>query len=114
MLEAPAVQARSSRRTYGIDIGVGRHDVVIPREHDWRIKGVKFGRVCQEPLHPGELEFEFRPRLGIAVGRIERANQHAVDSRLDVAALRVGGVTGQRGVRDDRLTAASKDGDAVP
>ena len=46
-----------------IDVGIGGHDVEISREHDRRIKGVKFGRVRQEPLHPGELVFEFRSRL---------------------------------------------------
>ena len=98
----------------GINIGVGRHDVEVPREHDRRIQGVKLGRVSQEPLHPGELIFEFRPRLRVAVRRIERGNQHAVDRRLDIAALRISGVAGQLGTRDDGLTIATQDGDAVP
>ena len=41
--EALAAQARSWRRTWWIDVGVGRHDVEIPREHDRRIEGVELG-----------------------------------------------------------------------
>ena len=78
-----------------IDVGVGRHDVEIPGEHDRRIEGVKLGRVRQKPFHPGELVFEFRPRLRVAVRRIERRDEHAVDGCLDVAALRIVGIAGQ-------------------
>ena len=42
-------------------LGVGRHDVEIPREHDRRLEGVKLDRVYQEALHPGELIFEIGP-----------------------------------------------------
>ena len=91
----------------GINVGVRRHDIEIPREHDRRIEVVKLGRVGQEPLHPGELVFEFRAWLRVAVRRIERRDQHAVHGCLDVATLRIGGITGQRGARDDWLTIAT-------
>ena len=68
-----------------------------PGEHDRRIDGVKLGRMGQESLHPGELVFEFRSRLRVAVGRIERRDQHAVHRRLDVAALPIVRIAGQRG-----------------
>ena len=57
-------------RLTGIDVGVGRHDIVVPSEHDRCVEDVKLVGVCQEPLHPGELEFEFWSRLRVAVGRI--------------------------------------------
>ena len=48
----------------------------------------------EQPLDPGELVVEFRAGLRIAVRRIEAGDQHAVDRRLDVAALLVGGSPG--------------------
>ena len=97
-----------------IDVGVGRHDVEIPCEHDRRIESIELSRVLQQPLHPDELVFEFRSWLGVAVRCIEIRNQHAIDRCFDVAALRIVGITRQRSARDNGLAAAGEDGDAVP
>ena len=64
--------------------------------------------------HPGELVVELRTGLRVAVRRIERGDQHAVDRGLDVAALVVGRIARQLGARDDRRRAARQDRDAVP
>src|SRR5262249_40920331 len=56
----------------------------------------------------------FWPRLRIAVRRIERGDDDAVDRRLDIARLPVVGIAGQFAPRHDRLAAARQDGDAVP
>ena len=76
--------------------------------------GVKLGGVRQEPFHPGELVFEFRSGLRIAVRRIERGDEHAIHRRFDVAALRVVWIAGQSVAGQDRLAAAREDRDAVP
>ena len=86
-----------------IDVGVSGHDVEIPRKHDRRIERAKLGRVCQKPLHPRELVFEFRPRLRVAVRCIERRDEHTLDGCLDVAALRIVGVTRQLYPRDEGI-----------
>ena len=75
---------------------------------------IKLGRVRQEPLHPSELVFEFRSRLRVAVRRIERRYQHAIDGCLDIAALGVGRIAGQLGACDDRFTIARENRDAIP
>ncbi len=93
---------------------VGRHDVVVAREHDRHAGLVERGGVTREPLEPGELVVEFRPGLRVAVRRIERSDQHAVDRGLDVAALGVVRIARQLGARDDRHHAARQDRDAVP
>ena len=80
----------------GIDVGIGRRDIEIPGEHDRRINGVKLGRMGQESLHPGELVFEFRSRLRVAVGCIERRNQHTFHRRFDIAALPIVRIAWQR------------------
>lgn len=68
----------------------------------------------EQTLHPRELVFEFWTWLRVAIGRIERSDEHAVDGCLDVAALRIGRLTGKCGVRNNRLTAARKYSNAVP
>jgi hypothetical protein len=68
----------------------------------------------QQALHPGELVVEFWPRLRIAVRRIERGDDDAINRRLDIARLPVVGIARQFVPRHDRLAAARQDGDAVP
>ena len=96
-----------------IDIGIGRHNIVVPRQDDGRIEGAKLGGVRNQTFHPCQLVLELWPRLWIAVRRIERGDQHAVDGALNVAALGIGRITRQRGVRGHRLATPRKDGDAV-
>jgi hypothetical protein len=55
-------------RLGGTDVGVGWHDVEVPREHDRRIDGIELSRVCQKSLQPGELVFEFRALRGLPLG----------------------------------------------
>ena len=86
-----------------IDVLVGRHDVVVAREHDRDAGLVKRGGMADQPLDPGELVVEFRSGLRVAVRRVERGDQHAVDRGLDVAALRVVRIARQLGARHDRL-----------
>ena len=90
-----------------IDVGVGWRDVKISGKHDRRVEGVKLGSMRQKPFHPGKLVFEFRPGLGVTVGRIDSRDEHAVDGGLDIAALRIFGIARQPSSRDDRLTIAS-------
>ena len=51
-----------------IDVGVGRHDIEIPREHDRRIKGVKLGRMCQSRFIQASLYLNFGPGCGLPLG----------------------------------------------
>ena len=50
-----------------IDVQVGRHDVVIARHDEGRIRGDQRLAILVKPLEPSELEIEFRSRRGIAV-----------------------------------------------
>ena len=97
-----------------INITIGRDDVEIAGEHDRHAGGEQIRGMRREPIHPGELVGKFRPRLRVAVGRIERRDQHAVHRRLDVTRLRVGGIAGQFVAGNDRISAARQNGDAIP
>ena len=80
-----------------IDVARLGHDVVVAGEHHRRAGRQQVRRVQPQPLVPGELVVELRPRLRVAVRRVERGDEHAADRRLDVAALRV--APGRRAAR---------------
>ena len=98
----------------GVDVALRRHDIEVSGEHHGNVLGIELGGMRQQALHPGELVGKFRAWLGIAVRRIERGHKHAVDRGLDVSALTVGWVAGEPIARQDGLSVAGKDGDAVP
>ena len=98
----------------GIDIAVGRHDVVVAREHDRDACAIQLLGMPRETLHPGELVREFRAGLWVAVRGIERRDQHPLHRRLDIAALRVNRFTRQLRARDNGLAIAGEDSDAIP
>ena len=50
---------------------------------------LQFPRMTDQPLKPGKLIVELRPRLRIAVRRVNAANDYPVDRGLDIAALAV-------------------------
>ena len=78
-----------------IDVEVCGHHVVISRQHDGRSSRVKFSRVGVQALQPRELVIEFGTGLGVSVGSVDRGDEHAVDGRLEIAALTIGGVAWQ-------------------
>ena len=98
----------------GVDVALRRHDIEVSGEHHRNVFGIELRCMRQQALHPGELVGKFRARLGIAVRRVERGHKHAVDRGLDVTAMRVGWVTGEPIARQDGLSVAGKDGNAVP
>ena len=65
-------------------------------------------------LEPSKLVIKFRPWLRIAVRQVDRGNEHALHSRLDVPALGVGGIARQLRPRDDRVGALREDRNAIP
>jgi hypothetical protein len=112
---APRLQERVVVVGFGrIDVLPGRHHIVVAGEHDRDAGLVERCGMARQSLEPGELVVEFRPRLRIAVRRVERSDQHAVHRRLDVAGLVVVGIAGQFGAGDDRHHAPRQDRDAVP
>ena len=78
-----------------VDVEVCGHDVVISRQHDWRSGRVEFGRVGVQALQPSELVIEFGTGLRVSVRSVDRGDEHAVNGRLEIAALPVGGVAWQ-------------------
>jgi hypothetical protein len=48
-----------------------------------------------QALQPGELVIEFRAGLGVSIGSVDRCDEQAVDGRLEIAALPIGGITWQ-------------------
>src|SRR5262249_24208595 len=70
--------------------------------------------MCDETLHPRELVREFGPGLRVAVRRVERRDNDAIHRSLQVAALRIGGITRESSLRHDRLAATPENGDPVP
>ncbi len=96
-----------------IDVGPGRHDVVVARQHDRRARRVQGSRVLDQTPQPRELGVEFRSRLRIAVGRVQASDQDAVDRGLEIARVGVLGVARQVASNGDGIGAAREDGDAV-
>jgi hypothetical protein len=66
-----------------------------------------------EALEPGKFIDELRPRLRIAIGKIEAADQHTVDGRFDIARFEVERIARQTPSRFDRVDAAGEDSDPV-
>src|SRR5271166_6449047 len=97
-----------------IDVEVGRYDVVVAGENDRRARRQEvFGVLCQT-LKPAQLVVELRARRRVAVRQIKAADQHAVDRRLDIAAICVVRITRKSSTCFDGIRAACEDGDAIP
>ena len=67
-----------------------------------------------QPFEPGELVVEFRSRLRIAVGQIDRGDDDAVDGGFDIAALEILGIARQVDGGQHRFVSSCEDCDAVP
>ena len=113
---APRVHERVLRpRRGGIDVQLGRGDVEVAGEHGRHAGIAQRSGTGDQTLEPSQLVVEFRTRPRIAVGQVDRSEDHARYRRLDVAGLRVGRVAGKIDGGDHRLaSAASQDRDAVP
>jgi hypothetical protein len=61
-----------------------------------------------------QLVFELWTRLWVAVRRIERCDQNTIDGGLDIPALGIFKISGERDVRNEGLAIARKDGDTIP
>src|SRR5262249_19303345 len=78
------------------------------------IQAVTLAGARDQSFYLRELVFEYCPRPRVAIRCIECSDEHTVDGCLDVAALRIDGITRKCRARDNRLTAARKNSDAVP
>ena len=97
-----------------INIAIGRHHVVVTGKDHREVGAIEFRGMRRQTLHPGELVVEFWAGLRVPVGPIQRGYEHAVHRRLDIATLRVGGITGQFGACYNRFAIASQNGHAIP
>ena len=96
-----------------VDVEVGRNNVVVPRQHDGRSSRVEFSRVGVQALQPSELVIEFGTGLRVSVRSVDRGDEHAVDGRLEIAALPIGGVAWQVHASHNRRP-SREDRHAVP
>ena len=78
-----------------VNVEVCRHNVVISRQHDGRSGRVEFSGMGVQALEPSELVIEFGTGLRVSIRRVDRGDEHAVNGRLEVAALPVGDVAWQ-------------------
>ena len=101
-------------RLRGIDIDLGRRDVVVAGQHHGDILLQELCGMGAQALEPVELVIEFRSRLRIAVRQIDAGDDDAVDGGFDIARLVVVGVAGQAVADQYRLGLARQNGDAVP
>ena len=97
-----------------VDVEGRGRDVVVAGEDHRDLRRLQIGGMGDQAIEPGELVVELRPRLGIAVGQIDRGDEQPLDRGLDIAALAVLGIAGQGIARQHRLGALGQDGDAVP
>ena len=97
-----------------VDVEVRRHDVVVAREDHGSAARVELGRVLDQPLEPAQLVVELRSGLRVAVGQVEAPDDEVAHLGLDVAAVIVVGVAGQRATDLDGRGALRQDRDAVP
>ena len=70
-----------------IDVKVSRHNVVVAGKNDGRSCNEQRLSMCRQTLEPAKFIIKFRAGRWIAIGKIKAAHQHALDQRLDVAAL---------------------------
>ena len=78
-----------------IDVEVCGHNVVISRQHDGRSGRVEFSGMGVQSSQPSELVIEFGTGLGVSIRRVDRGDEHAVDGRLEIAALPSGASPGK-------------------
>ena len=97
-----------------INVEVGRHDIVVAGQHRRDVFVQQRRSMVEKTVEPVELVGKFRPRLWVAVRHVERGDHDAADGCLDVAALRILLIAGQRGADQHRLGVARQNGDAVP
>jgi hypothetical protein len=97
-----------------VDVGIGRHDVVVTGQHDRHAARKELLRMLVEGVEPFELVVELRPGLRVAVGQVEAADEHAADDGFEIAALRVFLHARQATPGFDRLAPARQYGDAIP
>ena len=55
--------------------------------------------MCDQALEPRELVVEFRSRLWVAVGKVQRAKENAIYSRFDITRFAVAIIARQRSAR---------------
>lgn len=98
----------------GVDVGLGRDDIVVAGQHDGRAAVQQGLGVDVEGVEPGQLVVELWAGIGIAVGQVQATDQHAVHRRLDVAGLALIGIGRQGGASENRRHAARQDRHAIP
>ena len=97
-----------------IDVEFGGHHIEIAGEHDGHTGRKELRSVRGQSIEPAQLVIELRAGGRISVRQIQATNQHPIDRRLDVAAVRVIRIAGQAATRFRRRPAARKYGNAVP
>ena len=98
-----------------VDVELGRHHVVVARQHHRRAAVDQLGRVHDQALEPVQLVVELRARRRIAVGQVEagRSARRPPPPRCSGSGIVVGSPGRPR--RDFyRRHAARQDGHAVP
>src|SRR3954452_8118288 len=70
-----------------------RDDVVVASKNDWPIAVDEALRVNREALKPFKFVVEFGAGSGIAVGKVQTADQNAVDICFDIAAVGIVGIS---------------------
>lgn len=85
----------------GIDVGLGRYDVVVARQNDWSAAFLEGLSVTDQGLEPSQLIVELWTRDRIAVGQVEASDQDAVHRGLDIAGLAWVRIAGKSGAGDD-------------
>ena len=71
----------------GIDVDLGRSHVVVAGQDDRHVFAQQLARMRLQAPEPRQLVVEFGPRLRIAVGQVDAADEDAADGGLDVARL---------------------------
>ncbi|KUL97370.1 hypothetical protein DK26_01515 [Bosea sp. WAO] len=97
-----------------INVEIGRSDIVVAGQDDGDAGGNQASCMRMKSLEPGELIVELWPWLGISIRQIDAADKNAPDRSFNVAALAVGLVARQLGLREYGICSAREDGNAVP
>ena len=97
-----------------ININLGRDHVVVAGEDGGRVGSEEILGMFRQTIEPTEFVIELGPRRRIAVGEIDATDDDVIDTRLDVAAVRVLGIAGQAATTLDRFPAARENRDTIP
>ena len=94
-------------------IGIGRDDIIVARQYHGLFRSQQRRGARIQSFKPTEFVIELRPRVRVAVRKVNRRNHNALYLCLKIAAVRIVGVVRKPAQTFYRIIAAHEDGDTI-